>query len=63
NSNYGHLFQSGPRGNGVIGPYLSEQERHQIMEYLKTLCPPGRESNLRAETLCAPLPDPARPQR
>jgi len=37
NSNAGHEFNDGPRGNGVIGRKLSEQERMQIIEYLKTL--------------------------
>jgi hypothetical protein len=37
NSNSGHEFNDGPKGNGVIGRKLSEQERMQIIEYLKTL--------------------------
>jgi uncharacterized protein (DUF2235 family) len=37
NSNAGHEFNDGPRGNGVIGRKLSEKERMQIIEYLKTL--------------------------
>jgi uncharacterized protein (DUF2235 family) len=37
NSNAGHEFKDGPLGNGVIGPKLSEDERMQIIEYLKTL--------------------------
>ena len=37
NSNAGHEFNDGPRGNGVIGRKLSEEERMQIIEYLKTL--------------------------
>jgi uncharacterized protein (DUF2235 family) len=37
NSNAGHEFNDGPKGNGVIGRKLSEQERYQIIEYLKTL--------------------------
>ena len=37
NSNAGHEFNDGPKGNGVIGRRLSEEERMQIIEYLKTL--------------------------
>ncbi len=37
NSNAGHEFNDGPKGNGVIGRKLSEEERYQIIEYLKTL--------------------------
>ncbi len=37
NSNAGHEFNDGPLGNGVIGRKLSEDERMQIIEYLKTL--------------------------
>jgi uncharacterized protein (DUF2235 family) len=37
NSNAGHEFNDGPQGNGVIGRKLSEEERMQIIEYLKTL--------------------------
>jgi uncharacterized protein (DUF2235 family) len=37
NSNAGHEFNDGPKGNGVIGRKLSEEERMQIIEYLKTL--------------------------
>jgi uncharacterized protein (DUF2235 family) len=37
NSNAGHEFKDGPKGNGVIGRKLSEEERMQIIEYLKTL--------------------------
>ena len=37
NSNAGHEFKDGPIGNGVIGRKLSEEERMQIIEYLKTL--------------------------
>lgn len=35
NSNSGHVFVDAPRGNGVIGPALSEEERWAIIEYLK----------------------------
>jgi uncharacterized protein (DUF2235 family) len=37
NSNAGHEFNNGPKGNGVIGRKLSAEERMQIIEYLKTL--------------------------
>jgi len=37
NSNAGHEFNDGPKGNGVIGRKLSEEERMQLIEYLKTL--------------------------
>ncbi len=37
NSNRGHEFRDGPRGNGVIGPALSEEERRDLIEFLKTL--------------------------
>jgi hypothetical protein len=37
NSNAGHEFNDGPKGNGVIGRKLSAEERMQIIEYLKTL--------------------------
>ncbi len=36
NSNRGHEFSNTP-GKGVIGPALSEEERHALIEYLKTL--------------------------
>lgn len=38
NSNAGHEFNGdGPNGKGVIGRKLSEEERYQIIEYLKKL--------------------------
>lgn len=37
NSNRGHEFRRGPVGNGTIGPELSEGQRRDIIEYLKTL--------------------------
>jgi uncharacterized protein (DUF2235 family) len=37
NSNAGHEFNDGPLGNGRIGRRLSDQERLEIIEYLKTL--------------------------
>jgi hypothetical protein len=36
-SNAGHSFESGPLGNGIIGPLLSEEERWAIVEYLKSI--------------------------
>ena len=43
NSNNGHAFEDGPRGNGVIGPELTDLERRQLVEYLKSsgLRPPS----------------------
>jgi hypothetical protein len=40
NSNAGHRFKDGPRGNGVIGPALSPTERAQLIEYLKSIAYP-----------------------
>ena len=37
NSNKGHEFKDGPKGNGVIGPALSPDDRWAIIEYLKSL--------------------------
>jgi len=37
NSNAGHEFNDSPTGNGVIGRQLSEEERLEIIEYLKTI--------------------------
>jgi hypothetical protein len=37
NSNAGHSFENGPRGNGVIGPLLTEKQRWEIIEYLKSI--------------------------
>lgn len=37
NSNAGHEFADGPRGNGVIGPFLCPECRWAIVEYLKWL--------------------------
>jgi hypothetical protein len=37
NSNAGHSFENGPRGNGVIGPLLTETQRWAIVEYLKSI--------------------------
>jgi len=36
NSNAGHEFRDGPRGKGIIGPLLTDEERWAIIEYLKT---------------------------
>lgn len=36
NSNAGHEFRDGPRGKGVIGPLLTDEERWAILEFLKT---------------------------
>lgn len=37
NSNQGHEFRDGPRRQGVIGRLLREEERRDLIEYLKTL--------------------------
>ncbi|AWN42325.1 hypothetical protein DK389_19785 [Methylobacterium durans] len=37
NSNAGHSFQDGPRGNGIIGPLLTEEQRWALVEYLKSI--------------------------
>jgi mono/diheme cytochrome c family protein len=37
NSNRGHEFRNGPPGQGTIGPELSDDQRRDIVEYLKTL--------------------------
>ena len=37
NSNRGHRFKDGPRGNGVIGPAFTPEQRAAIIEYLKSL--------------------------
>jgi hypothetical protein len=43
NSNAGHSFQDGPRGNGVIGPLLTDDQRWELVEYLKSIPEePGR---------------------
>jgi cytochrome c2 len=42
-SNAGHSFQDGPRGNGVIGPLLTDDQRWALVEYLKSIPEvPGR---------------------
>ena len=43
NSNAGHSFQDGPRGNGVVGPLLRDEQRWALVEYLKSIPEtPGR---------------------
>ena len=37
NGNRGHEFTDGARGNGVLGPKLSVEERWALVEYLKSL--------------------------
>ncbi len=37
NSNSGHWFQGGPRGKGVVGPALTEEQRWALVEYLKSM--------------------------
>jgi mono/diheme cytochrome c family protein len=43
NSNAGHSFENGPRGNGVIGPLFTDEQRWALVEYLKSIPEqPGR---------------------
>jgi hypothetical protein len=43
NSNAGHSFQDGPRGNGIVGPLLRDDQRWALVEYLKSIPEtPGR---------------------
>lgn len=43
NSNAGHSFENSPRGNGVVGPLLQEDDRWALVEYLKSIPEePGR---------------------
>ena len=43
NSNAGHSFQNGPRGEGTIGPLLTDDQRWALVEYLKSIPEePGR---------------------
>ncbi|WP_375780223.1 di-heme-cytochrome C peroxidase [Bradyrhizobium sp. ma5] len=43
NSNAGHSFQDGPRGNGTIGPLFTDEQRWALVEYLKSIPEePGR---------------------
>ena len=44
NSNAGHSFEDGPRGNGIIGPLLTEEQRWALVEYLKSI--PEKESQV-----------------
>jgi hypothetical protein len=37
NSNAGHSFENGPLGSGVIGPLLTDEERWELIEYLKSI--------------------------
>ena len=37
NRNTGHEFKDGPRGNGTIGRALKEEERRDLIEFLKSL--------------------------
>jgi hypothetical protein len=43
NSNAGHSFEEAPRGSGVIGPLLTDEQRWALVEYLKSIPEtPGR---------------------
>jgi hypothetical protein len=37
NSNAGHCFEDSLRGNGVVGPLLTDEQRWAIVEYLKSI--------------------------
>jgi potassium-dependent mechanosensitive channel len=37
NSNADHSFEDGPRGNGVVGRLLTDEERWALVEYLKSI--------------------------
>jgi mono/diheme cytochrome c family protein len=37
NSNAGHSFEDGPRGNGVVGPLLTDAQRWALVEYLQSI--------------------------
>jgi len=37
NSNAGHSFENGPRGDGIIGPLFTDEQRWAIIEYLKSI--------------------------
>ena len=37
NSNAGHSFENGPRGNGIVGPLLTDAQRWALVEYLKSI--------------------------
>jgi len=37
NDNVGHEFRDGCQKNGVIGPFLEQEQRWQILEYLKVM--------------------------
>lgn len=41
NRNTGHLFDALPIGDGVIGPRLGEEQRYEIIEFLKSMGPAG----------------------
>jgi hypothetical protein len=49
NHNTGHEFNDGPRGNGIIGPKLQPEDRRALIEFLKTDCAVGRNSELSAD--------------
>jgi hypothetical protein len=49
NSNRGHEFKDEPRGNGVVGPALSLDDRFAIIEYLKSLKAPDVQGKSEVE--------------
>jgi hypothetical protein len=43
NSDAGHSFENGPRGAGIVGPLLTDEQRWALVEYLKSIPEtPGR---------------------
>jgi hypothetical protein len=55
NSNAGHSFENGPRGKGVIGRLLTDEERWALIEYVKSV--PDAPAQI------APFGGPANPVR
>jgi len=55
NGNTGHEFNDGGRGRGVIGRLLTDEERWQLVEYLKAMTPQDDAP----VGMAAPLPPPA----
>ena len=74
NSNAGHSFENGPLGNGVIGPLLTDEQRWELIEYLKSIPdeagrvtpfggPPDATTGQRVRPSQAPRPFPTRLRR
>jgi hypothetical protein len=64
NSNAGHSFEEGPRGNGIIGPLLTDEQRWALVEYLKSIPEePGRVTPFGGPPEAAPCSVRAAPRR